>query len=122
LRRGVDLGMTHIDTAEMYGDAEPVIAEAIAGGARRFSWFRKFCRATHRGAPPSRPCERSLARLKTDRLDCYLLHWRGSYSLDETVAAFDRLVDAGKIRRLGRQQFLIPTISMNCWRLPATAR
>ena len=105
LRRGVDLGMTHIDTAEMYGDAEPVIAEAIAGRREEIFLVSKVLpsNASRRGTITA--CERSLARLKTDRLDCYLLHWRGSYSLDETVAAFDRLVDAGKIRSWGVSNF-----------------
>jgi diketogulonate reductase-like aldo/keto reductase len=105
LRRGVDLGMTHIDTAEMYGDAEPVIAEAMAGRREEIFLVSKVLpsNASRRGTITA--CERSLARLKTDRLDCYLLHWRGSYSLDETVAAFDRLVDAGKIRSWGVSNF-----------------
>ena len=105
LRRGIDLGMTHIDTAEMYGDAEPVVAEAIAGRRDDIFLVSKVLpsNASRRGTITA--CERSLARLKTDRLDCYLLHWRGSYSLDETVAAFDRLVDAGKIRSWGVSNF-----------------
>src|ERR1700716_523891 len=105
LRRGVDLGMTHIDTAEMYGDAELVIAEAIAGRRDEIFLVSKLVpsNASRRGTVTA--CERSLARLKTDRLDCYLLHWRGSYSLDETVAAFDQLVDAGKIRSWGVSNF-----------------
>ena len=105
LRRGVDLGMTHIDTAEMYGDAEPVIAEAMAGRREEIFLVSKVLpsNASRRGTVTA--CERSLKRLKTDALDCYLLHWRGSYSLDETVAAFDRLVDAGKIRSWGVSNF-----------------
>jgi diketogulonate reductase-like aldo/keto reductase len=105
LRRGVDLGMTHIDTAEMYGDAELVIAEAMAGRRDEMFLVSKVLpsNASRRGTITA--CERSLARLKTDRLDCYLLHWRGSYPLDETVAAFDQLVDAGKIRSWGVSNF-----------------
>src|ERR1700724_1613007 len=105
LRRGVDLGMTHIDTAEMYGDAEPVIAEAMAGRREEIFLVSKVLpsNASRRGTITA--CERSLARLKTDRLDCYLLHWRGSYSLDETVAAFEQLVGAGKIRSWGVSNF-----------------
>src|SRR5512142_1537561 len=95
LRRGLDLGMTHIDTAEMYGDAELVIADAIAG--RRDAVFLGSkvlpSNASRRGTITA--CERSLQRLKTDRLDCYLLHWRGSYPLEDTVAAFEELVKAG---------------------------
>src|SRR5712675_1151588 len=105
LRRGVDLGMTHIDTAEMYGDAEPVIAEAIAERREEIFLVSKVLpsNASRRGTITA--CERSLARLKTDRLDCYLLHWRGSYPLAETVAAFEQLVSAGKIRSWGVSNF-----------------
>ena len=105
LRRGLDLGMSHIDTAEMYGDAEPVVAEAIAGRRDDVFLVSKVLpsNASRRGAITA--CERSLQRLKTDRLDCYLLHWRGSYPLAETVAAFEELVDAGKIRCWGVSNF-----------------
>jgi diketogulonate reductase-like aldo/keto reductase len=105
LRRGIDLGMTHIDTAEMYGDAEPVVAEAIAGKRDEIFLVSKVLpsNASRRGTVAA--CERSLARLKTDRLDCYLLHWRGAYPLDETVAAFEELVRAGKIRSWGVSNF-----------------
>jgi diketogulonate reductase-like aldo/keto reductase len=105
LRRGIDLGMTHIDTAEMYGDAEPVVAEAIAGRRDEIFLVSKVLpsNASRRGTIAA--CERSLARLKTDRLDCYLLHWRGAYPLAETVAAFEELVGAGKIREWGVSNF-----------------
>jgi diketogulonate reductase-like aldo/keto reductase len=105
LRRGVDLGMTHIDTAEMYGDAELVIAEAIAGRRDEIFLVSKVLpsNASRRGTITA--CERSLKRLKTDRLDCYLLHWRGSYPFSETVAAFEQLVAAGKIRSWGVSNF-----------------
>jgi diketogulonate reductase-like aldo/keto reductase len=105
LRRGIDLGMTHIDTAEMYGDAEPVVAEAIAGRRDEIFLVSKVLpsNASRRGTITA--CERSLKRLKTDRLDCYLLHWRGSYPLAETVAAFEELVSAGKIRSWGVSNF-----------------
>ena len=105
LRRGIDLGMTHIDTAEMYGDAELVVAEAIAGQRDDIFLVSKVLpsNASQRGTVTA--CERSLARLKTDRLDCYLLHWRGSYPLADTVAAFEELVDAGKIRSWGVSNF-----------------
>jgi diketogulonate reductase-like aldo/keto reductase len=105
LRRGIDLGMTHIDTAEMYGDAELVIAEAIAGRRDEIFLVSKVLpsNASRRGTIAA--CERSLARLKTDRLDCYLLHWRGSYPFAETVAAFEQLVAAGKIRSWGVSNF-----------------
>jgi diketogulonate reductase-like aldo/keto reductase len=105
LRRGIDLGMTHIDTAEMYGDAELVVAEAIAGRREDVFVVSKVLpsNASRRGTVTA--CERSLTRLKTDRLDCYLLHWRGSYPLAETVAAFEQLVSAGKIRSWGVSNF-----------------
>ncbi len=105
LRRGIDLGMTHIDTAEMYGDAELVIAEAIAGKRDDLFLVSKVLpsNASRRGTITA--CERSLKRLKTDRLDCYLLHWRGSFSLQDTVAAFDELIAAGKIRSWGVSNF-----------------
>ena len=105
LRRGIDLGMTHIDTAEMYGDAELVIAEAIIGRRDDLFLVSKVppSNASRRGTITA--CERSLARLKTDRLDCYLLHWRGSCPLAETVAAFEDLVAAGKIRSWGVSNF-----------------
>jgi diketogulonate reductase-like aldo/keto reductase len=105
LRRGIDLGMTHIDTAEMYGDAELVIAKAIAGRREDIFLVSKVLpsNASRRGTIPA--CERSLKRLNTDRLDCYLLHWRGSYPLSETVAAFEQLVAAGKIRSWGVSNF-----------------
>src|ERR1700722_11437236 len=105
LRRGVDLGMTHIDTAEMYGDAELVIAEAIAGRRDEIFLVSKVLpsNASRRGTVTA--CERSLKRLKTDRLACSLLHWRGSYPLAETAAAFEELQSAGKIRSWGVSNF-----------------
>jgi diketogulonate reductase-like aldo/keto reductase len=105
LRRGIDLGMTHIDTAEMYGDAELIVAEAIAGRRDDIFLVSKVLpsNASRRGTITA--CDRSLKRLNTDRLDCYLLHWRGSVPLAETVAAFDELVRAGKIRSWGVSNF-----------------
>ena len=105
LHRGLELGMTHIDTAEMYGDAELVIADAIAGKRDEVFLVSKVLpsNASRRGTITA--CERSLKRLKTDRLDCYLLHWRGSYPLADTVAAFEELERAGKIRSWGVSNF-----------------
>ena len=105
LQRGIELGMTHIDTAEMYGDAELVIADAIAGKRDEVFLVSKVLpsNASRRGTITA--CERSLKRLKTDRLDCYLLHWRGSYPLSETVAAFEELKRAGKIKSWGVSNF-----------------
>jgi diketogulonate reductase-like aldo/keto reductase len=105
LRRGIELGMTHIDTAEMYGDAELVVAEAVANRRDDIFLVSKVLpsNASRRGTIDA--CDRSLRRLKTDRLDCYLLHWRGSHPLQETVAAFDELMRAGKIRAWGVSNF-----------------
>jgi diketogulonate reductase-like aldo/keto reductase len=105
LRRGIELGMTQIDTAEMYGDAELVIAEAIAGKRDELFLVSKVLpsNASRRGTIAA--CERSLKRLNTDRLDCYLLHWRGSYPLQDTVAALDELKRSGKIRSWGVSNF-----------------
>src|SRR5437763_3787247 len=97
--------MTHIDTAEMYGDAELVIADAIANRRDEVFLVSKVLpsNASRRGTIAA--CERSLKRLKTDHLDCYLLHWRGSYPLQDTVAAFEELVKAGKIKSWGVSNF-----------------
>src|SRR5260370_38412214 len=107
LKRGIDLGMTHIDTAEMYGAgvAEKLIGEALSGRRDEVFLVAKVLpgNASRRGTVAA--CERSLARLKTDRLDCYLLHWRGSYPLEETIAAFDSLVAGGKILSWGVSNF-----------------
>ncbi|MFT4116394.1 aldo/keto reductase [Bradyrhizobium sp.] len=105
LQRGLDLGMTHIDTAELYGDAELVIADAISTRRDEVFLVSKVLpsNASRRGTITA--CERSLKRLKTDRLDCYLLHWRGSYPLEDTVAAFEELVKAGKIKSWGVSNF-----------------
>jgi diketogulonate reductase-like aldo/keto reductase len=105
LRKGLDCGATHIDTAEMYGDAELVIAEAIAGRRDEVFLVSKVLpnHASRRGTVAA--CETSLKRLKTERLDCYLLHWRGSYPLAETFAAFEQLKSAGKIASYGVSNF-----------------
>lgn len=107
LRRGLDLGMTHIDTAEMYGSgaAERVVGEAIAGRRDEVFLVSKVLphNASRRGTVAA--CEASLARLGTDRLDVYLLHWPGPHPLAETVAAFEDLVRAGKIRAWGVSNF-----------------
>lgn len=110
LRLGLDLGMTLIDTAEMYADgaAEELIAEAI--GERRNEAFlvSKVLpdNATRRGTTAA--CERSLTRLKTDWIDLYLLHWRGNVPLGRTLEAFIELVGAGKIRYWGVSNFDVP--------------
>src|SRR5262249_27441580 len=91
LRRGLDLGMTHIDTAEMYGDAEEVVAEAIDGRRDEVFLVSKVLPQNASRGGTLEACERSLARLRTDRLDCYLLHWRGEYPLGDTFAGFEQL-------------------------------
>ena len=103
LRMGVDLGMTLIDTAEMYanGGAEAVVAEAVSGIRDQVFIVSKVLPQNASRAGVAAACERSLKRLKTDRIDLYLLHWRGSYALAETVAAFEALKAAGKIRYWG---------------------
>lgn len=103
LRAGIDLGLTLIDTAEMYanGGAEEIVAQASAGQRDKLFIVSKVYphNASRTGVPAA--CERSLKRLNTDRIDLYLLHWRGSHPLAETVAAFEALRSAGKIRHWG---------------------
>ena len=103
LRLGIELGTTLIDTAEMYaeGGAEEVVGEAIRSCRDQVFLVSKVYphNASRKGVPEA--CERSLRRLGTDCLDLYLLHWRGQYPLAETVEAFERLKEAGKIRRWG---------------------
>jgi diketogulonate reductase-like aldo/keto reductase len=107
LRLGLDLGMTLVDTAEMYGDGatEKLVAEAIAGRRDEVFLVSKVLphHATVRGTIAA--CEASLRRLNTDVIDLYLLHWRGSVALSETLEAFTALVKAGKIRYWGVSNF-----------------
>jgi len=107
LRLGLDLGLGLIDTAEMYGSggAEAVVAEAIAGRRDEVFLVSKVLpdNASRQGTIAA--CERSLARLGTDRLDCYLLHWRGRHPLEDTIAAFEKLVGDGKILSWGVSNF-----------------
>jgi diketogulonate reductase-like aldo/keto reductase len=103
LQLGIDLGMTLLDTAEMYADggAERIVAQAVAGRRDEVFIVSKVYphNASRSGVPQA--CERSLKRLNTDRIDLYLLHWRGGHALAETVEAFERLRQAGKIRDWG---------------------
>ena len=119
LRLGLDLGATLIDTAEMYGDgrAEELIAEAIAGRRDQVFLVSKVYphNATEKGVAAA--CERSLKRLNTDRIDLYLLHWRGSVPLAETLQAFLRLQQAGKIRHFGVSNLDLGDMQA-LWRLP----
>jgi diketogulonate reductase-like aldo/keto reductase len=105
LRLGLDLGMTHIDTAEMYGNAEEVVAEAITGRRDDVFLVSKVLPESASRQGTVAACERSLARLHTDRLDCYLLHWRGRYPLQDTFAAFEELQRQGKILSWGVSNF-----------------
>ena len=107
LRRGLDLGMTHIDTAEMYGSgaAEEIVGEAIQG--RRSEAFLVSKVLPHNASLSGtiKACEASLKRLKTDHLDCCLLHWRGEHPLADTVRAMERLQQDGKIKSWGVSNF-----------------
>ncbi|HEY4047354.1 MAG TPA: aldo/keto reductase [Acidobacteriaceae bacterium] len=107
LRKGLDLGMSHIDTAEMYGSgrAEKVVGEAIAGRRDEVFLVSKVLPQNASRHGTVRACEQSLARLKTDHLDCYLLHWRGEYPLEDTVAGFEDLQSQGKILWWGVSNF-----------------
>lgn len=107
LRRGLELGLRHIDTAEMYGSgtAESLVGEAIAGRRDEVFLVSKVLptNASRKGVVLA--CERSLKRLATERLDCYLLHWRGSYPLEDTIAGFEQLRREGKILAWGVSNF-----------------
>lgn len=107
LRRGLDLGMTHIDSAELYGSgaAEELVGQAIAGRRDEVFLVSKVLpnHGSRRGVMAA--CEASLARLGTDRLDCYLLHWRGAYPLHETIGGFEELQRQGKILSWGVSNF-----------------
>ena len=103
LRRGLDLGMNHIDTAEMYGDSEVIVGEAIDGRRDEVFLVSKVLPQNSSRTGTIAACERSLARLRTDRLDCYLLHWRGEHPLEDTFNAFEQL-HAGQDPLLGREQ------------------
>ncbi len=107
LQQGLELGLTLIDTAEMYGDggAEEVVGEALAGRRDEAFVVSKVYPWNAGRDSAIAACERSLARLKTDHLDLYLLHWPGDIPLDETLEAFERLRASGKIRRFGVSNF-----------------
>ena len=107
LRAGLDVGMTHVDTAELYGSGrvEEIVAEAIAGRRDEVFLVSKVLPSHGSRKGVLAACDKSLARLRTDRLDCYLLHWPGSHPLEETIGAFEVLVQAGKIRSWGVSNF-----------------
>ena len=112
LRLGIDLGMTLIDTAEMYGEgrAEELIGDVISGHRDEVFLVSKFYpqNATREGV--STACERSLKRLDTDRIDLYLLHWRGAVPFQQTLDGLDELLEAGKIRHWGVSNFALADI------------
>jgi diketogulonate reductase-like aldo/keto reductase len=122
LQLGIDLGLTLIDTAEMYGDgrAETLVAEAISGRRDQVFLVSKVLpfHATRRGTPAA--CENSLKRLKTDRIDLYLLHWRGDIPFAETLEALTKLREAGKIRHYGVSNLDLADMQ-ECWALPGGA-
>ncbi|HZZ65489.1 MAG TPA: aldo/keto reductase [Candidatus Baltobacteraceae bacterium] len=108
LRRGVDLGLIHVDTAEMYGSgrAEEIVAEAIEPFERAGVFITtKVLPGNASYAGTLRACESSLRRLRTDYVDLYLLHWPSEYPLEETMRALERLVDEGKTRYIGVSNF-----------------
>jgi len=106
LRTGIELGMTHLDTAEMYTGSEEIIAEAIRGIRNRIFLVSKVLpsNASYKGT--LRACDASLKRLRTESLDVYLLHWwSGSHPIEETMRAMEELVAAGKVRYIGVSNF-----------------
>src|SRR5579863_8251684 len=108
LRRGIALGMTHIDTAEMYGDgeAERIVADAIDGVPRDSLFIVTKVLPEHADAAGvRRACTASLSRLRLDHVDCFLIHWRGDVPVDETMGALEGLVEDGKARSIGVSNF-----------------
>ncbi|MCJ2033946.1 aldo/keto reductase [Methylobacterium sp. J-068] len=105
LRAGLDAGMMHVDTAEMYGEAEPLVGEAIAGRREAVFLVSKVVPGNASRAGVIAACKRSLKRLGTDHLDAYLLHWPGHHRLEETIAGFGALKASGKIRSWGVSNF-----------------
>jgi diketogulonate reductase-like aldo/keto reductase len=107
LLRGVDMGLTHIDTAEMYGEGqvEEIIAPVLKTHRQNIFLVSKVLPTNASFDGTIHACEQSLKRLQTDRLDLYLLHWRSNIALEETFAAFERLVEAGKIGAFGVSNF-----------------
>ena len=107
LRLGLDLGLSLIDTAELYGngDAEALVGEAIRGRREEAFLVSKVLPSNADASGTVRACEGSLRRLGTDRIDLYLLHWRGTTPLAETIKGFATLMDQGKIRHWGVSNF-----------------
>ncbi len=107
LRRGFDLGMTHVDTAELYGSGkvETILQKALAGRRDEVFLVSKVMPSNASAKGTRRACEASLQRLGTDRLDCFLLHWPGSHPLEDTLEAFEQLEREGKILSWGVSNF-----------------
>jgi diketogulonate reductase-like aldo/keto reductase len=122
LRHGLDLGLFLIDTAEMYGsgDAEEVVGEAITGRRDEVFLVSKVFPHNAGRRDAIEACERSLARLGTDTIDLYLLHWRGDVPLEETLAAFEQLRSDGKIRHFGVSNFDVDDMN-DLWSAPQGA-
>lgn len=112
LQHGLDLGLTHIDTAEMYGagEVEELVGEAIAGRREEVFLVTKVLPENASRKGTIKACEQSLQRFQTDRVDCYLLHWRGKFPLGDTVAAFEQLLEEGKILSWGVSNFDEPDL------------
>jgi len=123
LRRSLDLGLTHVDTAEMYGAGavEEIVGEAIAGRRKEVFLVSKVLpeHASRNGTVAA--CEKSLARLNTDRLDAYLLHWPGEHPLEDTIAAFEQLQREGKILAWGVSNFDVPDLEA-AWTIAGEGR
>jgi diketogulonate reductase-like aldo/keto reductase len=105
LRAGIELGLTHIDTAELYTGAEEVVGKAIEGRRKDVFLVSKVMPQNASRKGTVKACEASLRKLSTDHLDCYLLHWPGSHPLEDTLAGFEELKQAGKIRAYGVSNF-----------------
>ncbi|HET8933046.1 MAG TPA: aldo/keto reductase [Polyangiales bacterium] len=113
LRAGIDLGMTHIDTAELYGSGrveQDIVSQVIRGQRERVYLVSKVMPSHANKKGTLSACEQSLKRLGTDYLDCYLLHWPGRHPLEETIAAFEKLRADGKIRAWGVSNFDVPDL------------
>jgi diketogulonate reductase-like aldo/keto reductase len=107
LQRGLELGLTHVDTAELYGSGrvEAIVGKAIAGKRDQVYLVSKVMPSNASRQGTVKACERSLKALGTDRLDCYLLHWPGSHPLADTIEAFERLREQGKLQSWGVSNF-----------------
>lgn len=113
LRAGIELGMSHIDTAELYGSGHverEIVSHVIKGRRERVYLVSKVMPSHASKKGTVRACEESLERLGTDYLDCYLLHWPGRHPLEDTIAAFEKLKSAGKIRAWGVSNFDVPDL------------